>query len=74
MNRPRQPAAPTGNVQPIYVGSHEAEALFGVKAFTLRLWARQGRIPAKRAGRLVLFNVQAVAAAIANFPDARMGA
>lgn len=55
---------------PEHVGAAALSRHIGVPVATIRLWARQGKLPARRAGSLILFSVTDVAAWLAGLPPA----
>lgn len=52
-------AAPTTDL-PSLISVQALSAAWGIKPATLRLWARNGTLPAIKIGRLVLFDRQAI--------------
>lgn len=55
---------------PRFCGIERAARITGLAPMTLRKWSRQGRIPARRAGRLILFDLAELDRWLAGLPTA----
>ena len=55
---------------PKFCGIERAARITGLAPMTLRKWSRHGRIPARRAGRLILFDLAELDAWLAGLPSA----
>ena len=55
---------------PRFCGIERAARLTGLAPMTLRKWARTGKIPARRAGRLILFDLAELDHWLAGLPGA----